>query len=67
MIIIRNFEIRLKNKDNKYVELLNKYNNTKVIYNKALENFEILNMRIDNFEKSTDKSEVVINEMILEL
>jgi len=24
-------------------------------------------MRIDNFEKSTDKSEVVINEMILEL
>lgn len=58
---------KIKNKDNKYVELLNKYNNTKVIYNKALENFEILNMRIDNFEKSTDKSEVVINEMILEL
>lgn len=37
------------------------------MYDKALENFEILNMRIDNFEKSTDKSEVVINEMILEL
>lgn len=58
---------KIKNKDNKYVELLNKYNNIKVMYDKALENFEILNMRIDNFEKSTDKSEVVINEMILEL
>lgn len=58
---------KIKNKDNKYVELLNKYNNIKVMYDKALENFEILNMRIDNFEKSTDKSEVVIDEMILEL